>query len=430
MCPTFVATGEEIMSTRGRANTIRAVLEGRGLEGGDPLSSVELEAALSNCLSCKACSTECPSNVNLALLKAELVQARHRRDGRPLRARVLSHVDLLGRLGCLAPGLANAALEWRWLRWLMLRMLGISRKRSLPRYATQRFDRWFAGRGREVGRLDAVFGAGRDLRAEPAPGGKASPSGVTPPPARVTRGKVTLWDDCFVRYHEPHIGRAAVKVLEAAGFEVVLPRSRQCCGRPAFSQGNLDEAARLGRHNLRLLTAAGDRGNAAAETPVLFLEPSCYAMFAEDYGELRLPGAERVAQRSFLFEQFMEDLLGREPDALPFNFRLARVAIHAHCHAKSLLNPVFMERLAARLPGRQAMLLETGCCGMAGAFGALESKYELSRQVGELLAERIRGQPAGTIVVASGTSCRQQIQHLVPVRPRHMAELLAEALSD
>jgi len=389
MCPTFVATGDEIMSTRGRASAIRAALELRNIEAGDPLQSKELEAALSNCLSCKACTTECPSNVNMALLKAELLHARHRRDGLPALERLLSSVDLLGKLGCLTAPWANAALDWPWLRRVLERTLGLSAKRPLPHYAEERFDHWFS-------------------RYAPA--------------NRPTRGRVLLWDDTFVRYHEPHIGIAAVAVLEAAGFEVVLPRDRRCCGRPAFSQGNLDEARRLGLHNLQLLT------HREMNTPIIFLEASCYSMFVEDYRELALPDVERVARRCFLFEQFLDDVLVRDPGALQFDEQQTQVAIHAHCHAKALLNPAFMTRLVGRLPGRKPLLLDTGCCGMAGAFGALESKYDLSLQVAEPLVEKVRRQPADTIVVASGTSCRHQIEHLTPVQPKHMAELLAEAL--
>lgn len=151
-------------------------------------------------------------------------------------------------------------------------------------------------------------------------------------------------------------------------------------------------------------------------------------MFAEDYRELKLPGAERVAKRCVLFEQFIDELLRREPDALRFREGTEVVAIHAHCHAKALRDPAFMTRLAGRLPGRATALLETGCCGMAGAFGALEEKYDLSRQVGGSLMEKIAQLPEGACVVASGTSCRQQIAHLSSTRPRHMAEVLAEAL--
>ncbi len=389
MCPTFIATGEEIMSTRGRANAIRAALELRGLENGDPLRSQELEAALSNCLSCKACTNECPSNVNLALLKAELLHGRIKRDGLSMRERLFSSLDLLGRLGCRLPSLANKALDSLVVRSVLAKTLGIAWQRPLPHYARQRFDSWFY---------------------------KHRPTSST------HRGRVILWDDTFVRYHEPHIGVAAVKVLEALGLEVMLVGNRRCCGRPAFSQGNLDEASRLGRHNLALLQGDVDLA------PVLFLEPSCYSMFVEDYRELNLPDTEAVARRCFLFEQFVEDLLSHEPSALEFNAKTANVVIHPHCHAKSIMNTAFMGRLAQRLPQRTVTLLNTGCCGMAGSFGALQSKYELSLKVAEPLAQTIRNQPFGTMVVASGTSCRHQIDHLAPVRARHMAELLADAL--
>jgi FAD/FMN-containing dehydrogenase/Fe-S oxidoreductase len=389
MCPTFIATGEEIMSTRGRANAIRAVLELRGIDG-DPLHSAEFEMALSNCLSCKACTTECPSNVNMALLKAELLHARIRRDGLTLRERLFSSVDRLGRLGCAMPLVANELLKSTLLRHVLARFFGITTYRPLPHFARVRFDHWFAKH---------------------------------PHFKSAHRGRVMLWDDTFVRYHEPHIGVAAVKVLEAAGFEVVLPTKRKCCGRPAFSQGNLDEAARLGRHNLALLNKD------TTDTPIIFLEPSCYSMFVEDYLELKLPDAKRVARRCFLFEEFIENFLNWEPAALRFNDKPEHVIIHAHCHARALTNPNLMRQLAGRLPKRTVTLLDSGCCGMAGAFGMLESKYELSVKVAEPLIQKIKNQPYGTIVVASGTSCRQQIQHLAQLKIRHMAEVLADALA-
>jgi FAD/FMN-containing dehydrogenase/Fe-S oxidoreductase len=394
MCPTFMATGEEVMSTRGRANIIRAALELR-VSGHDPLKSEELDAALSNCLSCKGCTPECPSNVNLALLKAELVHARYQRDGLPLRERVFSNVDLLGRFGCAMPSLANLILDLKPLRALMEKTIGLSAKRSLPHYANERFDRWFEKR---IRRLD----------------------GVSP---HRQKGNVILWDDTFVRYHEPHIGIAAVKVLEALGFEVALVKNRRCCGRPAFSQGNLGAAAKLAKHNVDLLSSLQD-----SSTPILFLEPSCWSMFVEDYRELKIESAENVAKRCLLFEKFVDDLLAQEPDALRFETRPATVAIHAHCHAKSIMNPAFMRRLAERLPGRRATVLDTACCGMAGAFGALVEKYDLSVQVAAHLIDKMNNQPPGTAVVASGTSCRHQIVDLTDRRPKHMAELLAEAL--
>jgi Fe-S oxidoreductase len=288
MCPTFLVTGEEIMSTRGRANTIRAALEGRF--SGDRVRSEELEAALGNCLGCKACTAECPSNVNLALLKAEMLNARHARHGLSWRKRLFSSVELLGQLGCIAPATANRLLHSDRARQMAERFLGVSAKRPLPAYAAERFDHWFARRKRAS--------SGR-------------------------RGRVLLWDDTFVRYHEPHIGQAAVAVLEAAGFTPALVAGRKCCGRPAFSQGRLDVAAAHGRHNLELLT------DSDATEPILFLEPSCYSMFAEDYLELKLSGAAEVKSRCFLFEEFIDNLLAREPGAIAFKNSPEKVAIHA-----------------------------------------------------------------------------------------------------
>jgi len=390
MCPTFAATGQEVMSTRGRANLIRAALEQRGLEDdADPLVSDELRVALSNCLSCKACTTECPSNVNLALLKAELLHARHRRHGLPLRERLVSAADPLGRLGCLAPELANAALAFGPVRWLAARLLGFDPQRPFPAYATERFDHWFERRHAE---------------------GKGS------------RGRVLLWDDTFTRYHEPHIGRAAVRLLETAGYQVELVRQRSCCGRPAFSQGHLTAAAQSGSANLEILSRS-DPG-----LPILFLEPSCWSMFVEDYRELKLPGAAAVTTRCFLLEEFLAVLLRQDPNALPFRAGKGHIALHVHCHVKSLRHTSFLVELLRCLPGRTVHALDTGCCGMAGAFGMLAEKAPLSRQVAGLLLDQLNRHPTDTVVAASGTSCRHQIAHFDRRPARHIAEILADAL--
>jgi Fe-S oxidoreductase len=295
----------------------------------------------------------------------------------------------LGQIGCKVPWLANALLDFAPVRGLMSTTLGISARRSLPRYTRERFDHWFADRRN---------------------GTKAS------------RGKVILWDDTFVRYHEPNIGIAAVKVLEALGFEVELLQNRKCCGRPAFSQGNLDAAAEVGQHNVHQLSTINH------QLPIIFLEPSCWSMFVEDYRELKIDGAEKIAERCFLFEKFVDDLLESEPEALRFKERETNVAIHAHCHAKSITKTQFMTRLVERLPGRKVTLLETGCCGMAGAFGAFAEKYELSKQVffSDLFRKIDNQRP--DVVIASGTSCRHQIVDLSDIWPKHMAEVLADAL--
>ena len=387
MCPTYLATGEEGMSTRGRANLIRAALEHR--EIADPLCAEELAYALDNCLSCRACVSECPSNVNLPLLKAELLHARLKHTHPTKLQRLVSSVDLIGEIGCSIPGLANYIFGRRSVRHIFNKIFGLTDARSIPKFATERFDRWFERH--ESTRFPH-------------------------------RGNVSRWDDTFVRYHETHIGKAAVAVLEAAGYTVTLLKQRKCCGRASFSAGDLDKARKLGRHNLALLAASN------RNVPIIFLEASCYSMFAQDYRELKLPGAEDIAARCVLFEKFLADLLEKEPNAILFSQKSGRLVIHAHCHVKSLANPNYMQQLAARLPGRQALMLETGCCGMAGAFGMTESKYDLSMKVAEPLLQIIKQQPFGTTVITSGASCRQQVSDLAMIRSCHMAEVMADAL--
>jgi len=388
MCPTFTATGDEALSTRGRANIIRAALEGR-FSGASPVATAELAEVLDTCLACKACVTECPSNVDMTLLKAELRHARHREDGIPLTDRVIAAADLLGRVGTALPSVANALLGWRGLRRIAERALGLDAGAPIPQFSHERFDRWF-------GRRDAA---------------------VSP-----RRGRLILWDDTWVRYHEPGVGRAAVAVLEAAGFEVVLASGRVCCGRPAASRGLLDKVRRLGVHNLRLL--------AATREPIVFLEPSCWSMFQDEYRQLGIPGAHEVAERCVLFEDFVLEILSDDPEALLFDGWAREVAVHGHCHAKALADARRVIELVDRIPGASARWLETGCCGMAGAFGMLKAHRELSHQVAIPLVEAIDALPPDTTLVASGTSCRHQIADLTDARPVHLAEFLASCLRD
>jgi len=388
MCPTFTATGDEALSTRGRANIIRAALEGR-FSGASPVATAELAEVLDTCLACKACVTECPSNVDMTLLKTELRHARHSENGIPLTDRVIAAADLLGRFGTALPSVANALLGWRGLRRIAERALGLDAGAPIPQFSHERFDRWF----------------------------RWHEAAVSP-----RRGRVILWDDTWVRYHEPGVGRAAVAVLEAAGFEVVLASGRVCCGRPAASRGLLDKVRRLGLHNLRLL--------AATREPIVFLEPSCWSMFRDEYRQLGIPGAHEVAERCVLFEDFVLEILSDDPEALPFEGRAGEVAVHGHCHAKALADARRVTELIDRIPGVSARWLETGCCGMAGAFGMLKAYRELSHQVAIPLVEAIDALPRDTTVVASGTSCRHQIADLTDARPVHLAEFLASCLRD
>jgi FAD/FMN-containing dehydrogenase/Fe-S oxidoreductase len=387
MCPTYLATDEESMSTRGRANTIRAALEHTHNRDMRSIFTPELEQALSNCLSCKACTTECPSNVNMALLKAELSHAKQIAQGIPLRERILARVELLGKLATTMPGIANALLQNPLVLKFNEAVLGLSAQRPLPIYTKNPFS------------ADALKGQ---------------------PYGDMLAGKVYLWDDCFVRYSEPGIGEAAIRVLNAMGYQVELLERRSCCGRPAFSTGQLDLARELAEKNVRC-TSHADAG-----TPIL--EPSCYSMLKEDYRELGVEAMDSIESRCFLIEDFIIDALDRTEKMPKWKPDLPPMAVHTHCHTKSLSDRRTAQELLGRIPGAKVAELNTGCCGMAGSFGFISEKYQLSLQVAEPLVTQIDALPENTVVVASGTSCRHQIVHLTDARPRHVIEVLAGAL--
>ena len=387
MCPTYVATGEESMSTRGRSNVIRAALENR-LERG--LSDPVLEEALASCLACKACASECPSNVNLALLKAELLHAKHRQNGMSLKDRLVSRVDIIGQLGSIAPGVTNFLMSSGLAKSLLKQAAGFSPDRPLPQFATQTFASWF--------KAHAVS-------------------------ASEAKSEVLLWDDCFTQHYDPEIGRSAVSVLEAAGYAVRLPAGRACCGRPALSTGRIDLAREWGKLNVGILNKASQN------MPVIFLEPSCWSMFKEDYRELGVPGADEASNRVVQFDEFLAGTLRENPDALSWKTETADVAIHTHCHTKAIDGPSAPMELANLIPNLNATLLDTGCCGMAGAYGSMDETYALSVQVGAHLKEKVDALPSETAAVASGTSCRHQFEHLCERPGRHMAQVVDELIA-
>jgi Fe-S oxidoreductase len=325
----------------------------------------------------------------MAHLKAELMHAGHRQQGARLIDRLISAADLLGRLGTLMPGVANVMLGWRPVRLMAERVLGLDAGAPLPPFARQRFDKWFWKRNRAVN------------------GGQ---------------GRVILWDDTWVRYHEPSVGQAAVAVLEAAGLEVSLVAGRVCCGPPAASRGMLDDLRRAAEHNLALLRGTSE--------PIVFLEPSCWSVFVDEYRQLGIEGADEVANRCLLFEDVIEDCFEGGSLAAAMTGPVGEVAVHGHCHSKALSDQKTVFSVLERLPGASPRLLDTGCCGMAGAFGMLSDHRALSHRVAGPLVAAIDALPRNTAVVASGTSCRHQIADLTDVHPLHLAEFLAGCLRD
>ncbi|HEV8354507.1 MAG TPA: FAD-linked oxidase C-terminal domain-containing protein [bacterium] len=396
MCPSYMVTREEEHSTRGRANLLRAVLSGT-LPAAE-LTGRRLFEALDLCLECKGCKGECPANVDMAKLKYEFLARYHAANGLPLRARLFAHIRTLNRLGAPLAPLASWLASTMPARWVMHRALGIHPARPLPPLARENFFRWWSGRKR----ANAHSG-----HHGPAP-----------------RGTVALFADTFMVYNYPEVGRAAVALLEGLGFEVMLAPAG-CCGRPMISKGLLGQAAALARQNVDAMVPLAEQG-----IPIVGLEPSCILTFRDEVPDLvGSESAKVVAQATRLVDEFVLEQHRISPLPMAGIGRGRRVLFHGHCHQKALLGSATSRQLLSEA-GFAVEEVDSGCCGMAGAFGFEAEHYDISMAIGERrLLPAVRAQAADTAVVAMGVSCRQQIAHGTGRRAMHLVELLAEAMT-
>ena len=381
MCPSFVATRNEKDSTRGRARVLQEAIDGRFIKGG--VAAPEVHEALDLCLSCKGCASDCPTGVDMATYKSEVLNQTYRGRRRPrshyilgrlpMWARLTSPIAWLANLGLRVPGLAHLA------RWVA----GVDQRRSLPQFATKRFTK-------AVNALD--------------------------PAATGLRPQVLLWADTFTEYFSTSGGLAAVRVLEQAGYEVMtLPRSA-CCGLTWITTGQLDEARGLVR-------AAVDQLHpyALAGVPIVGLEPSCLAVLRTDAPELIAdPRAADVSAGVFTLAELLARTEGYEPPDLSGT----SVVVQPHCHHASVLGFEADVALLSRTGASVERL--SGCCGLAGNFGVEKGHYEVSVAVAESqLLPAVRAAAPGTVFLADGFSCRTQLDDLADVQAIHLAELLA-----
>jgi Fe-S oxidoreductase len=325
----------------------------------------------------------------MAKLKYEFLHHYHEANGLPLRNKLFGRIERLNRLGALAPALANWVSGLGVSRWLLERVVGIDRRRPLPVLAAETFTDWFR------------------RRQAPAPG---------------PRGEVVLFHDTFTIYNVPEIGRAAVELLEAAGYRVVLA-DKTCCGRPLISKGMLVEAREHAAWNVARLHPYAARGIA-----IVGLEPSCLLTLRDESVDLlRTEEARTVARQSFLLEQFLLRERERGLD-LRFAGNGRKALLHGHCHQKALVGTA-PTVAALRWAGYDVTEVDSGCCGMAGSFGFEREHYDVSVQLGNRrLAPAVKAAALDVEVVAPGMSCRQQIEHLAGRRARHPAEVLRQAL--
>ncbi|MDX3000127.1 FAD-binding and (Fe-S)-binding domain-containing protein [Kribbella solani] len=389
MCPSYQVTREELHSTRGRAHLLWEMLQGDLITDG--WRSTEVRDGLDLCLSCKGCLSDCPVNVDLATYKAEFTHHHYARRpwARPWSHWSMGWLPLWSRFASRAPKLANrfAGLQ------LTKRLGGIAAERAVPPFATETFAQWFNRRE----------GSSSRSRSEGERGGR----------------KVVLWPDTFTNYLAPEVGRAAVEVLEAAGFEVVLPDKPVCCGLTWISTGQLTTARRVLNRSVQALAP-----HLAAGTPIVGLEPSCTAALRDDARRLLVdnPLVDSLAANMRTFAELLVEAGWKPP-------RVGGEAyVQPHCHQHAVLG-FDADRELMSAAGIDARLADPGCCGLAGNFGFERDHYELSKAVGErTLLPAVRSLPDATTVLADGFSCRTQISQGTPRRPHHLAELLATAL--
>ncbi|MEU4118401.1 FAD-binding and (Fe-S)-binding domain-containing protein [Kitasatospora sp. NPDC028055] len=387
MCPSYMATGEERHSTRGRARLLAEMLRGEAIADG--WRSAEVREALDLCLSCKGCASDCPVHVDMATYKTEFLYQHYRHRPRPLSHYSMGWLPLWLRAAALAPAAANTLARSR-AGALLKRLGGIDRRRVLPVLPPETFTRWYR----------------RHRAAHPAPAG-ARP--------------VLLWPDTFSDHLQPDVLRSAVEVLEHLGFDVRLPDGPVCCGLTWYSTGQLGTARRVLRRSLATLTATG----LPADTPVVGLDPSCTATLREDLPRLLGADGRPLSQRTRTFAEFIDEYAPQAP--LP-RVRLEAVT-QTHCHQHAVLGSAADRRVEARL-GLDNRVLDSGCCGLAGNFGFERGHFEVSQAIAErVLLPEVRAAGPETVVLADGFSCRTQIAQLADGRRAlHLAELIARAL--
>src|SRR5216683_1566008 len=391
MCPSYMVTLEEEHSTRGRAHMLFEVLQGEVVRDG--WKDEHVKKALDLCLACKACKSECPTNVDVATYKAEFLAHYYESKRRPLHAFAFGWIDQWAQWGSHAARIANFFSHAPGLAHLLQSVLHLAPQRSMPQLAHSTFQSW--ARKNQVPALGGTNGS-------------ATASG---------KSNVILWADTFNNYFHPETSRAALEVLQGAGFNVIVPQIHLCCGRPLYDFGFLEKAK---QYLERILSALTTQINAGV--PLVVLEPSCASVFRDELRNL-FPldlRATKLRSQTFLLSEFLER---HAPGYKPPQFS-GKVLLHGHCHQKSLMGLGDEESLFRKM-GADLQSIDSGCCGMAGPFGFEKGKYDVSQAVGErVLLPAVRNTTESAIIVSDGFSCREQILQSTGRRAMHLAEAL------
>lgn len=393
MCPSFQATNDEFHSTRARAQALRDVINGRTAVS--DFTSQGMYDVLDLCLECKGCKTECPSEVDMAKMKAEFLYHYQKKHGVTLRSRLFANIGRINALSAPFATLFNWISSSRFGKWT-LGLIGITPERELPQLAQVKFSEWFAKHSKN-----------------PFKNGKP----------------VVLYNDTFTEFNHPEIGQAAVKVLETLGYLVIVP-AWNCCGRPALSKGRLEQAKAMAEKVVSELQVYAEAG-----LPIIGLEPSCLLTIKDDFRSLlgTNSAVESVINACTTYNEFLEGHL-QDGHFIGLTFRTLEMSqeikLHGHCHQKALVGTQATMNVLRAIPGVKVSEIDSGCCGMAGSFGYEKEHYAISIKIGELkLFPAVRASKADAWIVADGVSCRSQIVHGTGRRPYHLAEVLARALT-
>jgi Fe-S oxidoreductase len=389
MCPSYMVSKEEKYSTRGRARLLFEMLQGDPMTRGWKDETVK--ESLDYCLACKGCKHECPVNVDMATYKAEFLH-HYFKGGkrRPLYMWLFGYMFVWAELASKMPAVANFFTQAPPFSTLFKRIASVAPQREIPMFADHTFRQWFAKR----------------------------------PQHNAGKERVILWTDTWNEYFHPQTAQAAVEVLEDAGYHVLIPPRQICCGRPLYDYGMLDAAKRQLHAILDELRPLVREG-----VPIVGLEPSCLSVFKDEMQDMLANDmdASRLASQAFTLETFLDKKAEKEEHYKPP--KLDRHAIvHEHCHKKSVLDPTSESHVFEQMQ-LEHEILESGCCGMAGAFGFEESHYDMSIKCGErVLLPKVREANPETLVVADGFSCREQIMQTTNRQALHPAEVMKMAL--
>jgi len=383
MCPSFMATGEELHSTRGRAHMLWELMQGEVLP--NQWQNAAVKESLDLCLSCKACKSECPVSVDMATYKAEFLAHHYEHTRRPISHHAFGRIDRLARLASIAPWLVNSINNAPGVSGLLKSALHIHPRRNMPAFA------------KPYTRIK--------VRQQPK-----------------TWKPVVLWPDTFNNYFHPNTMMAAREVLSQAKFRILTPKGHLCCGRPLYDFGMLDTAK---KYLLKILDVL--EPELKKRTPVVVLEPSCASVFRDELCNLlpNDPRAARLRDQTYLLSEL---LVKFAPDWTPPQIS-EKIIVHGHCHHRAT-SGMTDEMTILRKTGADVTLLDSGCCGMAGPFGFEEDKYDISQTLGNrVLLPAVRNAAPNTLIVSDGFSCSQQITQNTAARPLHLAELLAQQAS-